>query len=172
MGQFSKLTDARGVVRYRDEESSKFVKGEDLPEQVKEILAENDDSTIVEWSDGVARLVEEKESDGPDDSQVESNVPDPAVEPVDDEPADGEGEFTDESDGIDYDETTPTPDNSGEEGMGFPMANGKTLSVFGNQPHETIRYVEGIVVPVTMEEYKTKTDAEIVDALRKLGKIK
>ena len=56
-------------------------------------------------------------------------------------------------------------------GMGFPARNGKTLSILSDVPHETIRSVAGIIVPLTNEEYKTKGDAEIIERLKELGKI-
>jgi hypothetical protein len=59
-----------------------------------------------------------------------------------------------------------------EEGMGFPRKNGKTVDIFdGKTPHTHVRYVASIMVPVSEENYRTKSDGEIIDKLRKLGKI-
>ena len=55
--------------------------------------------------------------------------------------------------------------------MGFPAAKGKTLSVFSDVPHETVKNIGGIMVPLTIKEYAEKTDAEIIEKLKELGKI-
>lgn len=112
--------------------------------------------------------------DSPDDVLDDSGVEDaPGTADEDDEEDDEE------------EEPTPAPTRRGaaqandEEGMGFPRKNGKTLSVFSNKPHETVRNVGGVMVPMTNEEavgdstkgVLPKTDAEVIAKLKKLGKM-
>ena len=63
----------------------------------------------------------------------------------------------------------PTPQS--EPGMGYKRVKAKTVSIFSNKPHETVKNVAGVMVPLTLEEYESKTDAEIIEQLRKLKKI-
>lgn len=58
------------------------------------------------------------------------------------------------------------------EGMGFPRKNGKTVDVFdGKTPHTHVRFVANIMVPVSEENFNNRTDGEIIEKLRELGKI-
>lgn len=58
-------------------------------------------------------------------------------------------------------------------GMGFPRdeESGKTLSIFSKRPHETVKLVAGVTVPLTLDEYNTKTDSEIIVQLKKMKKL-
>ena len=56
-------------------------------------------------------------------------------------------------------------------GMGFPARDGKTLSILSDVPHEIVKNVGGIVVPLTNEEYKNASDVDIIERLKELGKI-
>lgn len=59
-----------------------------------------------------------------------------------------------------------------EDGMGFKRVNGKTVDIFDQKtPHTAVRYVGGIMVPLTQENYDLKSDVEIVNQLKKLKKI-
>lgn len=62
-----------------------------------------------------------------------------------------------------------------EAGMGFPRKNGYTADIFDiNVPHTHVRNVNGLMVPLSENNYRTKTDAEImrqVEELRKKGKV-
>lgn len=56
-----------------------------------------------------------------------------------------------------------------EKGFGFPRKNGKTGDIFDvNVPHTQVRAVAGMLVPVSDENYKTKTDEEIYTRLEEL----
>lgn len=57
-----------------------------------------------------------------------------------------------------------------EPGMDFPRKNGKTVDVFNGQPHTHVRYVAGHMVPLTRDNYISRTDAEIEAKLSELGK--
>ena len=156
MATYSKVTDANGTTRYKD--GAKFVKADDVPENVKTALGEQPDGTqLDELGDPIDPSTESDESedeDAPttndtpadDDTTADETSPAPAPEAV---------------------ETVPQTD----EGMGFKRSKGKTLSVFSNKPHETVKNVAGVMVPMTVEEYNTKTDAEIVEKLKSLGKL-
>jgi len=55
-------------------------------------------------------------------------------------------------------------------GMGFPRVDGKTVDIFDKKtPHTHVRNVQGVMVPLSEENYNTKTDAEVMDQLAKLG---
>lgn len=121
--------------------NAKFVKASEVPEDVKANLIDN-------------ATVEEVKTTAP--------VVDPGA---------SEDDVDDES-GIDEEVVVKAPLKENEEGWGFSRVNGKTVDIFdGKTPHETIRFVSGMVVPVTMENYKTKTDQEITDQLKKIKKI-
>ncbi len=55
------------------------------------------------------------------------------------------------------------------DGMGFPMIDGKTVDIFNGKPHETIKFVDGKTVPLTLDNYKNKTVTEISNRLKELG---
>lgn len=61
-----------------------------------------------------------------------------------------------------------------ERGMGFPMnKDGKTVDIFDKKtPHTHVRNVAGIMVPLNQENFEKRSDSEIHEVLRKLGKIK
>lgn len=104
--------------------------------------------------------------DSPEDVDDQSGV----------EPAPGQEQTEDEDDEEEEIPAEPTQTGStqrkSEEGMGFPRKNGKTVDIFdGKTPHETVKNVAGVMVPLTNENYNTKTDAEIIAKLKDLGKL-
>lgn len=55
--------------------------------------------------------------------------------------------------------------------MGFPRVNGKTVDIFdGKTPHTHVKNVGGVVVPLSEDSYKTKSDNQICQRLAELGK--
>lgn len=119
----------------------KFVKAAEVPEDVKTNLIDGD-------------AIEEV--------KVEAPVVDPGASADD----------VDDESGIDEEIVVPKVAQKDAEGWGFPIVNGKTVDIFdGKTPHETVRYVSNLVVPLTMENYKTKSDAEVVEQLKKMKKI-
>ena len=136
---YTKKTDAKGVTRYKLD--NKFVKAADVPEDVKGAL------DILE--DGI----------GFDPTNIpESTAPIAIVD---------EDDIDDES-GID-EEVVIAPAPSSDEGMGFPLIDGKTVDIFTNEPHETVRFVAGKTVPLTIKNYEAKTDTEISNKLKEMG---
>ncbi len=54
--------------------------------------------------------------------------------------------------------------------MGFPRKNGKTSDVFDiNVPHTHLKLVGGITVPLSAENFKTKSEGQILKRLKELG---
>lgn len=124
----------------------------------------------------------------PEDLKVDQPAPPPIDSP--DDTSDDSGvepapTQADEEDDEEEDETPARPTRRGstqtsdEEGMGFPRKNGKTVSVVSGKPHETVRNVAGVMVPLTLEEAvgnSTKgvepvSDVELIGKLKKLGKL-
>lgn len=172
MAQYSKVTDTNGTTRYKD--GSKFVKGDDVPATVKTALESAPDGTLVdELAEPInpeTDLDESEDEDAPatddtpaedDDTTADDPAPAPTPDPVDNDPASVE----------------PVPQD--EDGMGFKRKGGKTLSIFSNKPHETVKNIAGVMVPLTMEEatgnankgVAAKTDAEIIAKLKDLKKL-
>lgn len=55
-------------------------------------------------------------------------------------------------------------------GMGFPRKNGKTSDIFDiNVPHTHLKLVGGITVPLSAENFKTKSEGAILKRLKELG---
>ena len=181
MAQYTKTTNANGTTRYK--ESNKFVAATEVPDAVKEALSKAADGTVIdELGDVVDPSTDTDEGSG-DDDEVQTNTP-----PAEDDSAVDEDGKEDDTDGDEGDDgengedpaPVEKPAHRAEVGnMGFPAAKGKTLSIFSNKPHETVKNVGGILVPLTMEELngdpangvEPKNDAEIIEELKKLGKI-
>ena len=178
MAQYTKATDASGTTRYKD--GTKFVKGADVPANIKEALEGVPDGTIIdELGDVVDTSTDTDEGSEDEDLPTDPSKSEPNVaedtSSVDDQGKldEGEGEDT-ETDLSDPESAKPAPKSTKNlkiGGMGFPAAKGKTLSVFSDVPHETVKNIGGIMVPLTIKEYAEKTDAEIIEKLKELGKI-
>lgn len=55
-------------------------------------------------------------------------------------------------------------------GMGFPRVNGKTVDIFdGKTPHTHVKNLGGIIVPLSAESFRTKSDGQILSRLRELN---
>lgn len=172
----SKDPSGKTVVRYKD--GKNYVDGKDVPEVVRTGLNEVKEGTILDELGDV--FDPETDSDESEDEQA---------------PTGSEEDDASEEDDSDLDEQeTPAPkppkpaakkavrnrstasdddadDGSGEEGMGFPRVNGKTVDIFdGKTPHTHVKNVGGHMVPLSKENYDTKTDVEILQRLKKLGK--
>lgn len=137
---YKKQTDAKGVTRYKLD--NKFVKGADVPEDVKKAL------DLLE--DGVEF----------DPASVQEMTP---ITVIDDE-----DDIDDES-GIDEEVAVNTPEITDTDGMGFPRKNGKTVDIFNGKPHEAVRFVQGKTVPLTQKNYEERSDTEIANKLKELG---
>lgn len=155
MSEYERVVDAKGVTRYKLD--GKFVKASEVPEDVKVTL--NDvvaDAPIEEPV--VDEVVEDVVDEAP---EVIEQPEDPGASPDD----------VDDESGID-DEVPVAKANLQEEGMGFKRIDGKTVDIFdGKTPHEAVRYVGGLMVPLSKENFEKKTDADILARLKKLGKL-
>lgn len=196
MAQYTKATGENGSVRYKD--GGRFVKADDVPANIKEALEQNPEGTIVdELGDVVDPSTETDEGSG-DDDEVPTNTP-PADDTTDADEAGEDGSSVADTGAGDDGEDDSEEDDSEEEpapaapapakkrsskkqevgNMGFPAKNGKTLSIFSDRPHETVKNVGGIMVPLTLDELngdpankvEAKTDTEIIEKLKELGKL-
>lgn len=56
-------------------------------------------------------------------------------------------------------------------GMGFPRVNGKTVDIFdGQTPHTHLKNVGGLMVPLSAQNFRTKSDGQILTKLQELGR--
>lgn len=181
MAQYTKATDNNGVVRYKD--GTKFVKGADVSDAVKEALAAVPEGTIIDELGDVVDPSTESDEGTEDEvlsvkqTQTEDTTsvePETTTEP---ETAEEEETPTEPETVPEAEPEAPAPVVAKKEvkyevgGMGFPALNGKTVSIFSDVPHETVKNISGILVPLTNEEYQTKSDVEIMVRLKELGKI-
>jgi hypothetical protein len=55
-------------------------------------------------------------------------------------------------------------------GMGFPRVNGKTVDIFdGQTPHTHLKNVGGLMVPLSAQNFRVKSDGQIMTQLKKMG---
>lgn len=167
MALFKKVVPAQGGDPiYRNETTGKVIEAKELEEKYPAVfeelqLADNGDSIDSESitkgeGDGVldheGNPVKDDKKDEPEveeadepEEEAETAAPEERVNPY----------------------TRPAPVT--EPGFGFPRKKGKTVDIFdGKTPHTHIRVVAGMPVPLSEENYKTKTDAEIYERLEKL----
>ena len=183
MAVYKKVVPAQGGDPiYRNETTNKVVAAEDLPSALKEELDLADpgelvdDETITQGegdgridpktnkpitNDGKAKKKKAKKAAAKktttDDDDEESATP--AKKNV------NSGKRTTRRASNPYNKPVP----QSEKGFGFPRKNGKTVDIFdGETPHTHVRLVEGLPVPVSEENYNTKTDSEIYDRLDEL----
>lgn len=152
--------------RYRD--GGKLVAADKVPEQAKAALEDASPGTIV---DDLGYPV-----DPTTESDESENETLPTKQPEDDEADDQESRTQEQArkDGAQREIATRSFESAvpqDDEGMGFKRVDGKTVSIFSNKPHETVRAVSGVMVPLTLEEYENKTDAEIIEKLKQLKKL-
>jgi hypothetical protein len=184
MAQYTKVVNGDSV-RYKD--GGKFVKADDVPQNIKDTLEKAPQGTVVdELGDIVDPSTETDEGSG-DDESVPTATP-PVEDDTTTEDESTEDDESDEDEADDEEETqeeAPAPKARTSRakteigGMGFPAKNGKTLSIFSDKPHETVKNVGGIMVPLTLVELngdrangvEPKTDTEILEKLKKLGKV-
>lgn len=157
MAQFVRIETKNGGTQYRNKTENKVVSAKDLEENypaVKEELDLGDAGQVVD-----SETVTQGDGDGVvDTTNNEENASDDSTENQSD---DEEQEAPENP----YRRKTP----SSEEGFGFPRKNGKTVDIFdGKTPHTEVRLVSGKMVPLSRENYESKSDAEIHDRLVEL----
>ena len=139
-----------------DEESDEDETDEDADEETEE---EDDESETDESDES------EEEEEGEND-----HTPDPGATPIAPTPKAAKAVKAARSrKKAKAERLMPGQVPQSDPGMGFPRKDGKTLSIFSKQPHTHVRNVNGVMVPLTKEEYENRTDAEIMHELSKLG---
>ena len=160
MAEYTKKTDAKGVVRYRNVTENKLVSAEDLETKfpaLKEELDLADEGTRVE-SEGMT-------GDTSSTTDTDGNRNDTNAKET--------GNQESDQDNKDPEETNPyrrsVPASEPGMGEGFKRVKGKTVDLFdGKTPHTHVRYVGGLMVPLSRENYESKSDAEIYEKLQEL----
>ena len=174
---FSKVTNASGNVRYRS--GNQFVAADDVPASAKKGLEDLSDGQVVDELGDPVETYKGKPiatDEGSEDEQLPTKPKTPAT-----------AEDTSTADEDEQEEETPTKapakpaarrkakpafEEDTEEGMGFPRVDGKTVDIFdGKTPHTTVKNVGGFIVPLSAESFATKSDAQILEKLKELGKI-
>lgn len=167
MAQYSKATDASGTTRYKD--GNKFVKADNVPENIKEILNNQADGIQVdELGDTV-----NPETDL-DDSTDES-APAPDEDADEDETDEDKTPAKPAKAAPEQQPVLPgaTPESEEHRGMGFKLVKGKTVDIFDYKtPATHSKFVAGVVVPLSEDSYDNKTDQEIITRLDELRKQK
>lgn len=163
--ELNELASSKGIEDASNEE--KFVTKADLISAIE--TSEPTDKPASEPQETPATL-DTPPIDSPEDVDDKSGV-EPAPTQAEDEPEEEE------------EEPAPVPTQRGSaqdtDGMGFPRKKGKTVSVISGKPHEAVRNVAGVMVPLTMEEavgdsnkgIVPVSDAEVIEKLKKLGKL-
>ena len=158
MAEYTKKTAANGRVMYRNVTENKLVSAEELENNfpaLKEELDLADEGTRIESEGMTGDTSAKTDSNGERDDETK-DTPAPEVEEKKEE----------------VEETNPCkkPVPSSEAGMGdFKRVKGKTVDIFdGKTPHTHVRYVSGLMVPLSEASYKNKTEAEIYEQLEKL----
>jgi hypothetical protein len=179
----SKEQDGKTVVRYKD--GKKYVDGKDVPEPVRAALNDVPEGTILdELGDRFDPETETDESedetppttpDGDDTDEDESDADEeeqakPAQKPAE-KPA-PKPKATKSQTRRKAASDTEDGEDDPDDGMGFPRVNGKTVDLFdGKTPHTHVKNVAGFIVPLSRQSYDTRTEAEIIDRLKELGKL-
>ncbi len=181
MAEFVRLVDKNGKTQYRNKTENKVVAADSLASALKEELdiAEpgtviDDETIFAEKGEGVVdkdgNPIEPKDGDKSGDDQSDDQGA------GDDDGKDGdkpEVPKTPTRRPRDAGATTRNPYSkpvpTSEDGMGYPRVNGKTVDIFdGKTPHTHVRLVGDKTVPLSEENYKTKTDSEIWERLEEL----
>lgn len=188
----------RGPTGLRYRKNKQLIKKENVPEKVLEVLTETnvvDENGLVIVEDREPQVEEgtttntsdAQEGDGDDGESAEedqpatddSAEPETQEDPADDQPTPPETTTPPASPDVPKQRTprqaksvpkfvSKTPQT--DPGFGFPRKNGKTVDIFdGVTPHTNIKLVGGHTVPLSKENYETKTDYEITERLRELG---
>ena len=174
MAEFTRKTDANGVVRYRNVTENKQVSAEELEKNfpaLKEELDLADEGTRVESEGMTGDTSSTTDSDGNRSDEDKDSETD-GTETRNGENAEATGNQESDQDNKDSEETNPYRRSvpASEPGMGdFKRVKGKTVDIFDQKtPHTDVRYVGGLMVPLSKKNYESKSDAEIYERLEEL----
>lgn len=159
MAEYTKKTDAKGVVRYRNVTENKLVSAEELEKNfpaLKEELDLADEGTKVESEGLTDDTSSTTDSDG---NRNDTNAKETGNQESDQDQKE-------QAETNPYRKAVPQSDA----GMGeFKRVGGKTVDIFDQKtPHTDVRYVGGLMVPLSKENYESKSDAEIYERLEEL----
>jgi hypothetical protein len=188
MAEFEKVIPAQGGDPiYRNVTENKPVKKEDLPEAVREELdladpgtRINDELIVKEEGDGLVDINAKKNKDAESDKSDKPAAPKvsenhaTSAQRAAQKAANGETttkqEDTTEEESVPSVYSQPVPQST--PGMGFPRKDGKTVDFFdGETPHTKVRAVAGFAVPLSDENYNSKSDTDIYKKLVEDGYI-
>jgi len=174
MKQYKKTVDVNNKPMYFDGEGTR-VAGDKVPAEVASALDNQPEGIYVTEE---LEIVKEETPEAPKDGETTETGDGVEPAPTNDKDEDDE---EDDSDEDDEEPEAPKPvqqhpvqGNSSDRSkpMGFPTNDkGQTLSVFSKSVHETVKFVFGLMVPMTHKELVEKDDTEIGKKLRKLGKL-
>lgn len=194
--QLNDLATSKGVEDAANEE--KYVTKADLIKDLQPLVTPEEVEAArtgekVEGADKGEQTPPEQEGEGNEDEGGEepSNSPEPT--PPVDQPTPPPIDSADDVDDQSGTEKLPTKQEEDEPvedekqdyptvagappvdsvGMGFKVnKDGQTVDIFdGKTVHTHVRNVAGVMVPLSQKSYETKTDAEIIEKLKKLGKL-
>lgn len=179
------IEDGKAVYRL----GNKVIKPTEMPEEVKAALSASKPGTQVDMDGNTVEQGDGSENDkGKTSESASDSESTPPVDPQEEvgkaEEAKAAKAAEKSSDEGDVDKSTSedegnNPVDSGlqqdEAGMGFPRRKGYTVDIFDlKTPHTHVRNIQGIMVPLSEENFKTKSEAAImarVNELRKEGKV-
>lgn len=195
----TKQENGKEVVRYKD--GKKYVDGKDVPENVRSALNEVREGTVVdELGDEVemyngkplatGSITDEKaptkddldaddddDDDSDDDTPQKGNKTPDDTDVIDDDPNQKKQEKAAQKSKPaakprSRKQASDDSDDDDVDGMGFPRKNGKTVDIFDSKtPHTHVKPVAGLMVPLSEENFNTKSDTQIMERLREMGKI-
>ena len=158
MAEYKRVEDKNGKSRYMAD--GKFVAADNLGEDLRDQLDSNEAGTVLDENGD--EIDPETESD--DGSGTESA--DKAAEDARAAAAEADEE---EDERVRQTPIMAVATEQSDPGMGFPRVKGYTVDIFdGKTPHTHVRNVNGLMVPLSEENYKTKTDTEIISKLKDL----
>lgn len=180
MAEYKRIATKNNNSRYMLD--GKFVKKDDVPNNVKEALNEGEsDKVRLDESGNVVGVPEEatEEQEGsqeePQKVSMQENTEDVDPDLSEPEPAQEETQSEPEAQETASQSETPSVRESrvpqDTAGFGFPRKNGRTLCIFTGEPFTHSRYIAGYVVPMTEDAHDTKTVDQIMSKLEELGKI-
>lgn len=178
MATYTKVTNASGNVRYRS--GNQFVAADDVPASAKKGLEDLSDGQVVDELGDPVETYKGKPiatDEGSEDEAMptkQDTTDDTSTADEDDEEDDTEEEAPAKpaAKPAARRKAKPAFEEDTEEGMGFPRVDGKTVDIFdGKTPHTHVKNVGGFIVPLSEESFNTKTDTEILEKLKELGKI-
>lgn len=181
MAEYKRIATKNNNSRYMLD--GKFVKKDDVPNNVKEALNEGEsDKVRLDESGNVVGVPEEnaeeqeEAQEEPQKVSMQENTEDVDPDLSEPEPTqeDTQPDPEPQEEAVAQSEASPVKESRVPQdtaGFGFPRKNGRTLCIFTGEPFTHSRYIAGYVVPMTKDAHDTKTVDQIMAKLEELGKI-